>query len=39
MMPLTHDHFTDAATHALLAWSAVWTLCGCLAVKAVVEGP
>lgn len=37
-MPLTHDHLTDLATHTVLAWSAVWTVYGCLAVKAVIEG-
>lgn len=37
-MSLTHEHITDAATHAVLAWSAVGTLYWCLAVKAALEG-
>ena len=38
-MPLTHDHFTDCATHAWLPGSAVWTVYGTLWAKAVVDGP
>lgn len=37
-MPLTHGHFADCATHAILAGSAVATLWWCLAAQAALKG-